>query len=109
MTSGFTTRPGWLLDRHGRHTLLRGVNLSGATKVPTVPDGATHLGVPIQGWADVSFVGRPAPLDELDAHLDLIASWGWNCLRLLTTWEAIEHAGPGRRRARPSVSGEGRP
>ena len=96
MTSGFTTRHGWLLDRHGRHTLLRGVNLSGATKVPAVPDGATHRGVSIEGWADVSFVGRPAPLDEVDAHLDLIAAWGWNCLRLLTTWEAIEHAGPGR-------------
>jgi hypothetical protein len=95
MTAGFTTRDGWLLDRHGRHTLLRGVNLSGATKVPAVPDGATHRGVPTEGWADVSFVRRPAPLDELDAHLDLIASWGWNCLRLLTTWEAIEHAGPG--------------
>ena len=40
-------------------------------------------------------MGRPAPLDELDAHLDRIAGWGMNCLRLLTTWEAIEHAGPG--------------
>ena len=40
-------------------------------------------------------MGRPAPLDELDGHLDRIAGWGMNCLRLVTTWEAIEHAGPG--------------
>ena len=95
MAHGFTTSGGWLVDGLGRPTLLRGVNLSGSTKVPTRPPGATHLGTPIEGWADVSFVGRPAPLDELDAHLDLISGWGMNCLRLLTTWEAIEHAGPG--------------
>jgi Cellulase (glycosyl hydrolase family 5)/Glycoside hydrolase family 5 C-terminal domain len=96
MGSGFTTAGGWFLDGHGRHTLLRGVNLSGATKVPANPDGATHLGVSVENWQHVSFVGRPAPLDELDSHLERIVSWGWNCLRLLTTWEAIEHAGPGR-------------
>jgi len=92
---GFTTDRGWLIDRLGRPTLLRGVNLGGATKVPVTPPGATHLGVSFDGWAEVSFVGRPAPLDDLDAHLDRIAGWGMNCLRLLTTWEAIEHAGPG--------------
>jgi glycosyl hydrolase family 5/cellulase (glycosyl hydrolase family 5) len=95
MGHGFTTAGGWLLDGRGRPTLLRGVNLSGSTKVPSTPPRGTHLGVPIEGWADVSFVGRPAPLDELDGHLERIAGWGLNCLRLLTTWEAIEHAGPG--------------
>ncbi len=93
---GWTTRDGWIIDPAGRHTLLRGVNLGGSTKVPFAPDGATHLGAATEGWRDVSFVGRPAPLDELDAHLDRIAHWGFNALRLLTTWEAIEHAGPGR-------------
>ncbi|MGH1560814.1 cellulase family glycosylhydrolase [Caulobacter segnis] len=40
--------------------------------------------------------GRPFPLEEADAHLARIARWGFNTLRLLTTWEAVEHAGPGQ-------------
>jgi hypothetical protein len=93
---GYTARDGWFLDPLGRHTLLRGVNLSGSTKVPYSPNGATHLGVDFQNWADVSFAGRPFPLAEADEHLSRIAHWGFNTLRLLVTWEAIEHAGPGR-------------
>lgn len=71
------------------------MNLGGSTKLPYAPDGATHLGIDFDGWRDVSFVGRPAPLDELDRHLDRIEHWGFNVLRFLVTWEAIEHAGPG--------------
>src|SRR5690606_27621944 len=37
---------------------------------------------------------RPFPLDEADEHLGRIAGWGFNTLRLLVTWEAVEHAGP---------------
>jgi hypothetical protein len=92
---GFSTRGGWFIDPQGRHTLLRGVNLGGSTKVPYTPDGATHLGVDFDNWREVSFVGRPAPLDELDRHLDRIVNWGFNVLRFLVTWEAVEHAGPG--------------
>ncbi len=95
MSQGFTTQGGWFVDAAGRHTLLRGVNLGGSTKVPATPDGSTHLGVDFENWADVSFVGRPFPLADADRHLDRLAHWGFNCLRFLVTWEAIEHAGPG--------------
>jgi hypothetical protein len=44
----------------------------------------------------VSFIGRPFPLEEADEHLRRISGWGMNCLRLLTTWEAVEHKGPGQ-------------
>jgi hypothetical protein len=95
MGHGFTTRDGFFLDPQGRHALLRGVNLGGSSKVPARPDGATWRGVDFVHWREVSFVGRPFPLVEADAHLRRIAHWGFDVLRLLVTWEAIEPAGPG--------------
>ena len=83
------------IDEHGRTLLLRGVNLGGSTKVPFRPNGATHLRDGFLDHRNVSFVGRPFPLDEADEHLGRLRAWGFNFLRFLVTWEAIEHAGPG--------------
>lgn len=82
------------LDAGGGQMTLRGVNLGGDSKVP-FPDGGTQFPSNFADHREVSFVGRPFPLDEADQHLGRIAHWGFNTLRLLTTWEAVEHAGPG--------------
>lgn len=93
---------GWFRDVHGRNLLLRGINLASSAKTP-VGQPAQQL----QGFwesaesGDVSFVNRVLDLDvdsdgehSADSHLKRLKSWGFNCLRYVTTWESIEHKGP---------------
>lgn len=75
--------------------MLRGVNLGGSSKVPARPDGSTYVGEGFFEHRSVSFVGRPFPLYEADEHFRRLRRWGLTCLRLVVTWESIEHAGPG--------------
>ena len=83
----------WFRDGRGRVVLLRGVNLGGCCKIPS--RGGDVAGAQSCSPEDVSFVGRPLPLDLADAHLARLRSWGYVLVRLLFTWEAVEHGGPG--------------
>lgn len=73
-------------DASGRTLFFRGCNLGGDSKLPVNP-GASP--------AELSFVGRPFPEAEADDHFARLARWGFNLVRFVITWEAVEHAGPG--------------
>ncbi|MDO6414706.1 cellulase family glycosylhydrolase [Sphingomonas sp. BIUV-7] len=81
-------------DTAGRSVILRGVNLGGDCKLP-YPDGGTNIPTDFADHREVSFIGRPFPIEEADEHLGRLSHWGFNVVRLVTTWEAVEHAGPG--------------
>jgi hypothetical protein len=73
---------------------LRGLNVGGNTKQPTTPDIPSHVRDGFLDGDNVSFVGRPFPLQDADKHLARIKGYGFNVIRFLITWEAIEHSGP---------------
>jgi hypothetical protein len=77
----------------GRCILLRGVNLSGSAKQPYTPYLPSHESTDFYS-NQVSFVGRPFPLNEANLHFKRLSSWGFNFLRFNVSWEAIEHQGP---------------
>jgi len=87
----------WFVDRSARVMVLHGINVGGSSKIPFTPRMGTHQKENFyESVYTVSFVGRPFPLAEADQHFERLYQWGYRFVRLLVTWEAIEHAGPGK-------------
>ena len=83
-------------DQHNREVILRGINIAGDAKCPKTPDISSYVSDGFFDGDTVSFVGRPFSLDEAHQHFSRLRGWGYNTIRYIFTWEAIEHAGPGK-------------
>lgn len=83
----------------GRVVTLHGINIASCSKLPDIPYQTSYLNPNECGFysdADfVSFVNRPFPLEDAYEHLTRIKLCGYNTIRFIFTWEAIEHEGPG--------------
>ena len=84
----------WFKDEEGRVVILRGVNLGADGKCPYTPNEPTYIPTDFSCHREVSFIGRPFLLEDADEHFSRLKAWGFNVLRFVITWEAIEHAGP---------------
>jgi hypothetical protein len=90
---------GNILDGKGRTLILRGVNLGGDSKNPIAINkqpGWTMLPQSLENSENVSFVGRPFPVEDAQKHFGILQKAGFTFLRLVLTWEALEHSWPGQ-------------
>lgn len=73
----------------GRNLVLRGINVAGESKLPKTASEDFWDG------ENVSFAGSPFSLEEAGVHLERLKKLGFNVVRFVFTWEALEHDGPG--------------
>ncbi|KAJ5692509.1 glycosyl hydrolase [Penicillium macrosclerotiorum] len=83
-------------DSQNREVVIRGINVAGDSKYPKTPDVPSYVPDRFFDGDNVSFVGRPFSLEDAHTHFKRLRKWGYNTIRYIFTWEAIEHAGPGR-------------
>ncbi|TKA27968.1 hypothetical protein B0A50_04034 [Salinomyces thailandicus] len=84
-------------DPHNREITLHGINVAGDTKYPAHPDIPSHVKDGFFSTADsATFVDRPFSVAEAHTHFARLKRWGYNTIRYIFTWEAVEHAGPGQ-------------
>lgn len=83
-------------DVNDREVTIHGINVAGHAKFPTVPDQPSHEREGFFDGDNVSFVGHPFSHDDAHLHFGRLSHWGYNAIRFVFTWEAIEHEGPGK-------------
>lgn len=83
-------------DQANREVTLHGINVAADAKFPAVPDQPSNIPDNFFDGDNVSFVGRPFSAEDAHVHFARLKRWGYNTIRYIFTWEAIEAAGPGK-------------
>ncbi|KAI9691207.1 MAG: hypothetical protein M1822_008827 [Bathelium mastoideum] len=83
-------------DPHNREITLHGINVAGDAKCPSEPSQTSHTSKDFFEGDKVSFHKRPFTVDDAPTHFSRLRKWGYNTIRYIFTWEAIEAAGPGK-------------
>ncbi|KAI0016567.1 glycoside hydrolase family 5 protein [Xylariomycetidae sp. FL0641] len=91
-----TIQDGQFCDAYGRHVPLRGINVAGDAKLPSEPDVPSHTAKNFFDGDNVKFHSRPFRKEDAHIHFARLKRFGYNTIRYVFTWEAIEAAGPGR-------------
>lgn len=87
---------GKFVDSSGRQITLRGINVAGDAKYPSEPfDQPSQIADGFFDGDNVSFHKRPFTKDEAHGHFARLRRYGYNTIRYVFTWEAIEAKGPG--------------
>src|SRR6478752_4385062 len=87
---------GQFRDGHGRQVVLRGINLAADAKLPSEPDQPSHIPTDFFDGDNVTFHHRPFPKEDARSHFARLRRYGFNTIRYIFTWEALEAAGPGK-------------
>lgn len=90
----FTIENGDFKDAHGRQVTIRGINVAGDAKYPSSPNVPSHVSTDFFDGDHVKFHQRPFPLEDAHIHFARLKRFGYNTIRYVFTWEAIEHEGP---------------
>ncbi|GAB0134631.1 hypothetical protein EsDP_00002994 [Epichloe bromicola] len=90
-----TIEDGQFRDGHGRQVVLRGINIAGDAKLPSKPRQPSHIADDFFDGDNVKFHERPFSKEDAPTHFARIKRYGFNTIRYVFTWEAIEAAGPG--------------
>lgn len=87
---------GRFCDQVNRQVTLRGINVAGDAKYPSTPDQPSHVVDDFFNADNVNFHQRPFSKEDAHFHLSRLKRYGFNTIRYVFTWEAIEAAGPGK-------------
>ncbi|CAK7264124.1 hypothetical protein SEPCBS57363_000911 [Sporothrix epigloea] len=96
MTIRLIIEDGVFRDTLGRQIVLRGINVAGDAKLPSSPDMPSHVAKDFFEGDKVNFHQRPFPKEDAHLHFSRLRKMGYNTIRYVFTWEAIEAAGPGK-------------